>query len=141
MAISFDPSSTAFNDDPYPLYARLRSEAPVYRLGWEGRTYWLLSRYADIADAVVRWQDYTATRGILIEDSPARVGLSLGTMDPPRHDEVRPIFSRAFLPDRIRAAEETARDHARVLIEPLRQVRCFDLVADFAKPHPPGPSR
>jgi cytochrome P450 len=134
MAISFDPSSTAFNDDPYPVYTQLRSEEPVYRLSWEGRTYWLLSRYSDIADAVVRWQDYTATRGILIEDSPARVGLSLGTMDPPRHDELRPIFNRAFLPDRIRAAGETARDHARVLIEPLRQVRRFDIVADFAKP-------
>jgi cytochrome P450 len=134
MAISFDPSSSAFNDDPYPVYTRLRREEPVCQLSWEGRTYWLLSRYADIADATVRWQDYTATRGILIEDSPARVGLSLGTMDPPRHDELRPIFSRAFLPDRIRAAGETARDHARVLIEPLRQVRCFDLVADFAKP-------
>jgi len=134
MAISFDPSSTAFNDDPYPVYARLRSEEPVYRLAWEGRTYWLLSRHADVADAVVRWQDYTATRGILIEDSPARVGMSLGTMDPPRHDELRPVFGRAFLPDRIRTAGETARGHARALIEPLREVRRFDLVADFAKP-------
>lgn len=132
--IRFDPASAAFNDDPYPLYARLRREAPAFAFEWEGKTYWLLSRYADIAEALVRWQDYTATRGILIEDSPARVGLSLGTMDPPRHDELRPMFNRAFLPDRIRAAGETARLHARALTDALRDADRFDVVADFAKP-------
>jgi hypothetical protein len=55
-------------------------------------------------------------------------------MDPPRHDELRPVFGRAFLPDRIRIAGEAARGHARALVEPLRDVRRFELVADFAKP-------
>ena len=134
MAIQFDPASAAFNENPYPIYAELRREAPVFAFEWDAKAYWLLSRYADVAEALVCWQDYTATRGILIEDSPARVGLSLGTMDPPRHDELRPIFNRAFLPERIRAAGESARLHAQALIQALRGAECFDLVADFAKP-------
>ena len=134
MDLRFDPASAAFNDNPYPFYARLRREAPVFAFEWEGKPFWLLSRYSDVAEALVRWQDYTATRGILIEDSPARIGLSLGTMDPPRHDELRPMFNRAFLPERIRAAGESARPHARALTQALRGIDQFDLIADFAKP-------
>ena len=41
-----DPYSYAFHDDPYPTYARLRAEAPVYRNDELG--FYALSRHADV---------------------------------------------------------------------------------------------
>ena len=42
----YDLLSAEFLADPYPLYARLRADDPVY---WsEAQRYWLVSRYADV---------------------------------------------------------------------------------------------
>ena len=44
-----DLTSRRFQADPYPLYARLRSEAPVLRVrlaGW--LPMWLVTRYDDV---------------------------------------------------------------------------------------------
>src|SRR5260370_41502023 len=37
-----------FKADPYPLYARLRAEAPVCRTRFLGRPAWLITRYDDV---------------------------------------------------------------------------------------------
>ena len=34
--IEFSPYAYAFHEDPYPLYARLREEAPVYHNAADG---------------------------------------------------------------------------------------------------------
>src|ERR1700738_2526539 len=41
-----DPLSPGFTDDPYPSYAAVRAQAPVYEhpLG-----FWLLTRYDDVS--------------------------------------------------------------------------------------------
>jgi len=46
-AIRFDPFSDAHRADPYPAYAELRREAPVYRVEKTGA--YAVSRYADVA--------------------------------------------------------------------------------------------
>src|SRR5882757_9404253 len=103
--VNFDPTSPAFVADPYDVYARLRSEAPVHRYEQDGKSYWLLSRYADVRAALLDHETFTVERGVLIQDAPARVGKSLGTTDPPRHDELRRVYNRAFTPPRLRAVE------------------------------------
>ncbi|HMS11764.1 MAG TPA: cytochrome P450, partial [Microthrixaceae bacterium] len=45
--VHFSPYAYEFHEDPYPLYARLRAEAPVYRNDELG--FWALSRHADVA--------------------------------------------------------------------------------------------
>jgi len=42
-----DPRDPACRDDPYPYYARLRSEAPFLRTSLDGEEVWLVSRYED----------------------------------------------------------------------------------------------
>ncbi|MEO3856673.1 hypothetical protein [Acrocarpospora sp. B8E8] len=49
--IRFDPLSPEQLADPYPLYARLRREAPVCYA--EAHGLWVVSRYEDVL-AVVR---------------------------------------------------------------------------------------
>lgn len=42
----FDP---VFKANPYPTYARLRSEAPLHRVGLpDGQGVWLVTRYDDV---------------------------------------------------------------------------------------------
>src|SRR5205823_13376860 len=52
-ALLIDP---AFPTDPYPVYARLREEAPVYRSPRLG--YWFVSRYDDVK--AIRSEEHTS---------------------------------------------------------------------------------
>jgi cytochrome P450 len=45
-------------DDPYPLYRRLRDEAPVYHD--ERRDLWALSRFDDVHAAARDWQTFSS---------------------------------------------------------------------------------
>ena len=45
----FNPLSYEFRRDPYPIYARLRAEAPVSR---NALGAWLLTRYDDVSAAL-----------------------------------------------------------------------------------------
>ena len=50
--VEFSAYAYEFHEDPYPLYAQLRDEAPVYHniKGPEGE-FWALSRHADVLSA------------------------------------------------------------------------------------------
>ncbi len=52
--LMYSPFSKAIFDDPYPVYRRLRDEAPVYR-DPENR-WWVLSRFDDVSGALRDWQ-------------------------------------------------------------------------------------
>ena len=43
-----DLASPRFKANPYPFYARLRAEAPVYRTRLATRQVWLVTRYDDV---------------------------------------------------------------------------------------------
>ena len=45
-AVEYDPYAYEIHEDPYPTYARMRDEAPVYRN--DERNFWALSRYDDV---------------------------------------------------------------------------------------------
>src|SRR5262245_46229932 len=48
-----DIASPAFKADPFPFYARLRAESPVFRVTLpDGRAAWLVTRYDDVAQAL-----------------------------------------------------------------------------------------
>ena len=47
--VQFDPYSVEFAEDPYPIYKRLRDEAPVFHCA--PLNFYALSRYADVVEA------------------------------------------------------------------------------------------
>lgn len=97
--ITFDPETHNFRDDPYPTYKVLRHQAPAYFHEHSG--LWVLTRHADIERAATDYQTFSSARGNAVVDSPMRVGKTLGSMDPPRHDELRRLIQRAMSPARI----------------------------------------
>jgi len=124
---TYDPYDAALRSDPYPVYSWLRDHAPVYRNPEKG--FFAVSRFGDVLETLHDWQTYSSAQGITLEGLPADVQPEMITMDPPRHDEVRALVTRAFTPRAIAALEPRVYDIARGLVADL-DPSAFDLVGD-----------
>ncbi|MFI7704712.1 cytochrome P450 [Nonomuraea sp. NPDC049480] len=127
----FDPS---INDDPYPVYARLRREAPIYHN--PDLDFWALSRHADVSAAFTDSARYSSDHGPMLDRGAwgpqARTYLSFVAMDPPEHTRMRAIVSRAFTPRRVAALEPLIRKLARGYIEQGLERGTFDFARDLS---------
>ena len=102
--IVFDPYDYGFQEDPYPVYARLRAEDPLHHN--EIHDFWVLSRHADIAAALRDDTTYSNAMGVSLDKSAwgphAHKTMSFLAMDPPRQQRLRSLVSRGFTPRRVR---------------------------------------
>jgi len=130
----FSPYDYAVHEDPYPLYARLRAEAPVYRN--EEQDFWALSRYGDVLDAFRDPNRFSNSHGVSLDPSAfgphAHRSMSFLAMDPPRHTRMRSLVSRAFSPRRVAELEDQVRSLSRRHLESALERGTFDFVGDFA---------
>lgn len=131
--LDFDPFAWATHEDPYPLYRRLRDEAPTY---WNPvRGFWALSRHADVLAAFKDVRRFSNADGVSLERSAAgqaSASASFLAMDPPEHDRLRNLVSRGFTPRRVAALEpEIRRLSLRHLGAVLDGDRC-DFIQDYA---------
>ncbi len=128
--------------NPYPLYRRLRSEAPVH---WDPYLHaWVVTRYADVVTVL---HHFSANRTPTPEQFAA-MGLSeLGPiaqmmtrqmlfMDAPAHTRLRGLATMAFTPARV----EVLRSHIRSILDdlmaPLLRAGRMDVIGDLAAPLP-----
>lgn len=130
--LDFNPYAWDFHEDPFPMYRRLRDEAPAYHHPELG--FWALSRYADVLDALHDTDTYCSRHGITLE---ARSPLPMMiTMDPPEHTAMRRLVSRAFTPKRISDLEEHIRTLSTRYLDEMETVAAeqgsCDLIADYA---------
>ncbi|MFI7634509.1 cytochrome P450 [Nonomuraea sp. NPDC049400] len=134
MDVAYNPYDPGVNDDPYPVYERLRSEAPIYHNAELG--FWALSRHADVAAALGDSARLSSDHGPMLDPGAwgpqARTYLSFVAMDPPEHTRMRAIVSRAFTPRRVAALEPMIRQIARGYIEEGLERGTFDFARDFA---------
>jgi len=129
---SFNLFNDNFFDDPYPTYRILREKAPAYFDTQSGM--WLITRYADVDRATNDFEIFSSCRGNVTVDSPMRVGKTLGSLDPPRHDELRRVIQRALSPARMNAMVPIVREQTRKRLAKLRDREVCDFVADVSKP-------
>jgi hypothetical protein len=103
---AFDPFSAQIPDDPYPMYRELRDHAPVYRN--DERGFWALSRFEDVQWASRDWHAFTSADGVEQDrwGKLLRVSSFIGE-DPPRHDQLRSILRKHFVPRRSCGAPST----------------------------------
>jgi len=126
-----------FADDPYPLFARLRREAPV---AWNDEVgFWAITKHADVLGISKDPETFCSSKGILLmdlgRDLPEIPGALL-YVDPPEHGRYRRLVQPAFAPSRIRALESFVRDRARSLLDTVEPGQPVDVVADVAVPFP-----
>lgn len=102
--ILYDPYDYGVQEDPYPVYARLRAEDPFHHN--ESQGFWALSRHADVAAAFRDDATYSNAMGVSLDRSAwgpdAHRMMSFLAMDPPHHQRLRSLVSRAFTPRRVR---------------------------------------
>jgi cytochrome P450 len=116
--------------DPLPVYRWLRDEAPVYKTPSHG--YYTLSRYADIADALQDHKTYSSR----LSAFPRPEDLPIIQMDPPKHDELRAVLSKPFLPREVQKLEESIRQIIRRRLDAVVAKGEGDLVTEFAEQIP-----
>ena len=129
-SLCYDPFSYEFHANPYPIYARLRSEAPAYYN--EERNFWALSRYDDVRAALLDHETFCSSRGFTLEDiGDFALPMLLG-MDPPDHTRLRSTINRALTPKRVAALEPSVRALARRLLSAVVANGSCDVIGDFA---------
>ena len=131
--VYFDPYDVEINRDPYPTYARLRDEAPVYHN--DRYDFWALSRHEDVQKALVDWGTFSNTRSDILDIIRSGVELPPGVIlfeDPPVHTMHRGLMSRVFTPRRMAALEDQVREFCIRSLDPLVGVDRFDIVAELA---------
>jgi len=162
MSIEYDPLSTRWKDDPYPIYRRLRDEAPVFCAPDSG--IYCVSRFEDVHHVLndpeafssramytvlmmggteappLRWQTVkslirfaVATRGRPLAFMKAR---NLIASDGGAHADLRKIVNRGFTPRRIADLEPRIDALVAECLRDLRAGRPFDVVRDLATPLP-----
>ena len=133
-ALELDPYAYEFHEDPYPLYARLRAEAPAYRN--EALGFWALSRHADVLAAFKDWETFSSRHGVSLDldafHAHAEATMSFLAMDPPRHDRLRALVSRGFTPRRVQALEPRIRALAVAYLDAVREDGACDFIRDVA---------
>ena len=132
--IAFDPYDYAFQEDPYPTYARLRAEDPLHHN--EQHDVWVLTRHADIADAVRNEGVYSNGMGVSIDKGAwgpdAHKVMSILALDPPRQTRLRSLVSRGFTPRRVRELEPQIQRIVDRHLDAALESDSFDWITDFA---------
>lgn len=132
-AVNYDPYDVGINADPYPTYARLRDEAPIYHN--ERYDFWALSRHEDVQKALVNWQTFSSTRSDILDVIKAGVELPPGVImfeDPPVHTMHRGLMSRVFTPRRMAELEDQVRQYCVRCLDPLVGSGGFDIITELA---------
>jgi cytochrome P450 len=134
--VEYDPYSAAFKDDPWPVYRRLRDEAPVYRSEKWG--FVALSRFDDVRAAARDTQTYLSFEGIDIDDTAKDMSAPgfLPDIDNPRHDQLRRIVQRTFLPRAIAKLEDDVRRVVTGLVDRFAAAGTVDIAQDLSWPIP-----
>ena len=95
--VEFDPYSSTFFQDPSEVYRRLRNEKPVYFSEKYG--FWALSRWDDVAAAHKDYAAFSSSYGTdlhLLSDPEKIAYKMIIFMDPPEHESLRALVSRAL---------------------------------------------
>ena len=128
-------------DDPYPVYHRLRAEAPVHFDRFTGEL--ILTRYADVVAAL---KHPLLSSGRVAEDSISMPGPFRWAMrpvvrmlrqqmlfsDPPDHTRLRGLANRAFTPRVVGAMRDRIQEVADELLDALDGPGPVDLIAGYA---------
>lgn len=132
VGVYYDPFDNDIDDDPYPIWKRMRDEAPLYYN--EKYNFYALSRYDDVAPALPNWQTYRSGHGTTADILFSGIEVPPGILlfeDPPLHDLHRKLLSRVFTPRRMLAVEDLVRGFCSRALDPIVGSDRFDFVVDL----------
>lgn len=142
-------ASPQFKANPYPFYARLRAEAPVYRARLPNRQpAWLITRYDDVL-AVLKDERFVKDRhNLAAPGQPANMPWVPGLLKPlartmldldgADHTRLRTLVHKAFTPRRIEQMRAQLQARCDNLLDRAQPKRSVELVREYALALPLG---
>lgn len=133
----YDPFDFEIDSDPYPVWKRLRDEAPLYFN--ERYEFFAVSRFSDVEQGLKDWQTFSSARGTILELVKSGAEVPPGSIifeDPPTHDIFRGLLARMFTPAKIAALETPIRDFCRVSLDRRVGTGGFDFIEDLGAQMP-----
>ena len=140
--VFFYPLTKEFTDNPYPIYDRLRSSAPVYKspLG-----FWVVTRSKDV-NFVLKdpgfGNDYkrkTIERhgpNALDDPSIHMMSMWLLVLHPPDHTRIRSLMTKTFSARLVKKMRPQFEASVNKLIDKVIDKGEMDIIRDLAKPLP-----
>jgi cytochrome P450 len=132
--VEYSPfSEEVMRGDPYPIYTRLRDEAPAYFI--ERYQAWAISRFEDIWQSSMDNEHFSCEQGttashLLTKVQPVTPMINM--MDPPAHTKLRSQIRTHFAPRVLGNLEPMIRKFAGELIESARDKGELDVMGEFA---------
>jgi cytochrome P450 len=130
--VYYDPFDFDIDDDPYPIWKRLRDEAPLYYN--DKYKFYALSRHEDVSRELMNFAAFRSGRGTTMDIIMSGIELPPGVVlfeDPPIHDLHRRLLSKVFTPRRMEAIEPLTRAFCVRALDPLMGSGKFDFVEDL----------
>jgi cytochrome P450 len=140
-------TSAQFKADPYPFYARLRAEAPVFRVTLPDRqTAWLVTRYDDVSRVLKDEGFAKDRRNAMTSEQLARqpwipdfvkpLMRNMLDLDGVDHDRLRSLVQKAFTPRLVEQMRPRIQQLTEDLLAALQSRKQIDLIHDYALPLP-----
>ncbi|MDE1974692.1 MAG: cytochrome P450, partial [Hyphomicrobiales bacterium] len=140
----FDPLSPEQRENPFDILAAARREQPVFYVPALG--LWVVTRYDDVLAVLKDHDTFSSTGALKSAPLPDEVAAVLAEgyrempyiieVDPPLHDRIRGLVTKAFTPRRIAALEPAIRRIVDELLQALPPAGEIDVIGAFAWPLP-----
>ncbi len=139
--------SREFKANPFPFYARLRAEAPVYSTKLpDKRSAWLVTRYDDVAAVLKDERLVKDRRRVMSPEQLERqpwvpsflrpLERNMLDLDEPDHRRLRALVHKAFTPRIIEQMQGRVQAVADELLSAVASKGHMDVVKDYALPLP-----
>jgi cytochrome P450 len=128
--VYYDPYDVDIIADPYPVYRRMREEAPLYYNAVHD--FYAVTRAEDVERVLLDNATFISGKGGILELIKAGIELPPGVFifeDPPAHTIHRRLMSRVFSPRRVAELEDKVRQFCVQCLDPLRGTDRFDIIA------------
>ena len=140
---SIEQFDDEFVQDPYPVYERLRAEGPVSKVAMPGgHPVSVVTRYADARAALADprlikdWHTLFPGSAAGPDDGFAALDTHMLSTDPPDHDRLRRLVTKAFTARRIEQLRPRVTEITASLLDAMPAEGEVDLLAAFAFPLP-----
>ncbi|MBA3868422.1 MAG: cytochrome P450 [Anaerolineae bacterium] len=146
---SVNMASPQFKANPFPFYAQLRAENPVYRMTLNrpaNNPLWIITRYQDVASILKDERFVKDRKNALTPDQmpkadwrPAFFHImdnNMLAMDAPDHTRLRVLVHKVFTPARVEQMRLRVQQLADELLDTAAQNKHFDLIEHYALPIP-----
>jgi cytochrome P450 len=129
---SIATSNTQLFGNPFPWYAKMRRESPVFYDAQQ--QCWMVFRYEDVKQVFADWQTFSSK----IPHPPEQTDLtqSLNYTDPPKHQSLRSVVAKVFTNRRVEELAPRITQITHELLDKVHGQERMDFMHDLAIPLP-----